>query len=95
MSRPVAEPLLTVKEVMAYLRCSRAFCYRNAAQLGAVKVGSAMRFTQAGIDDYLKFRAVVAPVKAVEVPPPARERKPALRVVGLGPINPLTKEAWA
>ncbi len=48
--------LLTVKDAATRLRVGRDFVYQHARELGAVRFGRALRFTEAGIAHYLARR---------------------------------------
>lgn len=50
------ERLLTVTEVCQLIRVAPTFVYRHAAELGAIKVGSHLRFTRRGLDSWLDAR---------------------------------------
>lgn len=84
--------LLTASEAAARLNVSRSFLTRHAAELGGVKLGTRLQFTEVGIAAYLDRQRVTAPVVAEREPVAAP--KPALRVIGQGAINPRTKRPW-
>lgn len=50
----MSERLLTVNDAADYLVVSPKTVYRLAARLGASKVGGALRFRKAVIDDYVE-----------------------------------------
>lgn len=51
------EPLLTVREVGAYLRLSASAAYRAAAEMRHFKVGARILVPQSALDEYLAKRA--------------------------------------
>ncbi len=55
---PGSDPgvLLTVDDAAARLKMGRDFVYQHARELGAVRFGRALRFTEAGIAHYLARR---------------------------------------
>ena len=56
-------------QVAAFLSVDRSWVYENKAELGAVRVGGAVRFDASGVRAYVRKRRVV-----LEPPPPARLR---------------------
>jgi excisionase family DNA binding protein len=69
--------VLTVSETAKALRVSESFCYEHQRELGGVKVGRHVRFTDVGIARYLET-ATVGKRGRIKVPtlhfPPATER---------------------
>ena len=86
---PDREPLLTAQQVAVELGVCRKFLTRHAAEMGACRVGTRLKFTRAGLDAYLERRRVTQPK-----PEPAPAPKRHLSVVGRGSTNPVSKRAW-
>lgn len=87
-----ADPLLNAREAQAVLGCSRWFLTEHAAELGAVKVGNRLKFTRAGLAQYVERQTVKAPemVPAASTPAPRR----GFSFVGRGPVNPVSGRPW-
>jgi excisionase family DNA binding protein len=56
----MSDRLIDVPGVAAYLDVSEKFVRRHALELGAVKVGSHLRFRRADIDHYLEVNRLDA-----------------------------------
>jgi excisionase family DNA binding protein len=54
----MTERLWTVDETAAYLGVSTKFCRRHAVELGAMKVGSHLRFRPSSVERYLESRSL-------------------------------------
>lgn len=54
----MSDRLETVKDVAERLAVSEKFVRRHALDLGAVRVGSHLRFTRSGVDAYLASRSL-------------------------------------
>jgi len=54
------EKLFTVKEVAALLRISTSFLYKlsERAEIGSVKIGTALRFSEQNIKEYIEKRKI-------------------------------------
>jgi predicted DNA-binding transcriptional regulator AlpA len=88
-----ARDLMTARDVMAMLGCSRTYITDHCAELGGRKLGRLLRFKRADIEAFVDAGRVqpAAPAKAQ----PAPIRRPVLDLVKLhGPINPVTKRPW-
>jgi excisionase family DNA binding protein len=86
------DDLLTAREAMAVLRCSRTFLSDHKAELGATRVGTHLRFPRASLDAYLK-RGQVAGAVTVEQMPVAAPSPRHGRIASMyppGTINKLT-----
>lgn len=53
--------LLSAEAVARKLCVARAFVYRHAAELGAFKVGSHLRFLEGEVDEWLSRQRLVKP----------------------------------
>lgn len=53
--------MLTVGEVAEMLQVAPIFVYRHAAELGAFKVGSHLRFSLQGVEEWLSSQRVDPP----------------------------------
>jgi excisionase family DNA binding protein len=62
----MSDHLLDVPGVAAYLDVSEKFVRRHALELGAIKIGSHLRFTRADVDRYLEKHRL-APVRLRKV----------------------------
>jgi excisionase family DNA binding protein len=91
---PSVEPLLTPKEVMGLLRCSRSFLTDHRAELGARKLGGLLRFPRAEVEAFIaRGRHAEAPAAAAPEPEPTPIRaRPVLS--HSTPLNPLDGEPW-
>ncbi len=81
-------PLLTIPEACRYLRRSKTFVWEHRAELGCVKLGRNVLFTQVGLDAYIARQTVPPAVTPAEAP------VKRLAVVGRTGTNPVTKEKW-
>jgi len=92
--RPVESPLLTPMETAAYVRMSRAWVWLHRVELGAILVGSKLRYTQAGLDAYLERQRQQpsAPDEPVQIAD-ERERRQAAHQHAT-PRNPVTRRPW-
>lgn len=84
-------PLLTIKESCLYLRRSRTFVWEHRAELGAVRLGRSVMFTQASLDAYIARQTV--PPAAIVSPPRATVTR--LAAIGRLGINPATRQPWS
>ncbi len=88
----VESPLMTAQEVMAYLKCSRAFLTERGADMGALKLGGLWRIRRADLEAWIAGgRKAQEPIAAEQPEPrPIRSAAP----LGKGPINPVTQKPW-
>ena len=68
------EPLLTVKDVAAFLKVNPMTVYRaiETGELAHVRVGRSIRVTQEALNDYLKRPAKPEPPKTITRAPVTR-----------------------
>lgn len=85
--------LLTAREAMAVLKCGRTFLTDHAAELGATRIGTHLRFPREALDAYLVRQRVPGAVVVVAQPAPIRRGRIA-DMFPPGSINPATKLPW-
>jgi hypothetical protein len=80
------DPLLTAEQAQAILGVSRWWLDKHADQVGAIKVGKFLRFTAAGLQQYIEAQTVKPPTP--EPAPVAPTRR--LSVVSTSTLDPAT-----
>jgi hypothetical protein len=80
-------PLLTTKQAAAYLQKDRSWVSRNAAELGASRIGRDLRFA---LDDLIAYRERSKLAQPIAEPTPIRAERPRRRTG----TNPFTQRPY-